>query len=108
MSDDFHIDVAELEANIAAGAPVIDVRNPHEWVEAHLAGAVLLPMDDIVERIDEVPVDRAVYLICRSGARSGRVAEFLRTKGIDAYNVTGGMLAWIDSGREIVTGDEPG
>ena len=47
-------------------------------------------------------------MICKSGARSMRAAEFLAANGIDATNVAGGTMAWIDSGRPIAEGDEPG
>jgi len=102
------IDVDELEAKLAGGAPLIDVRNRHEYVAAHVRGAMLMPLPDFVEYVDEVPTDDEVFVICATGARSARATEVLRSKGIDAYNVAGGTVAWVDSGREIVTGDEPG
>ncbi|MBI2705298.1 MAG: rhodanese-like domain-containing protein [Actinobacteria bacterium] len=102
------IDIAALEQARAAGAPLIDVRNPEEYVEAHVPGARLIPLGDFVERIDEVPSDGTVYVICASGPRSARATEFLRSKGVDAVNVAGGTMGWIDSGRSFATGEEPG
>ena len=60
------------------------------------------------DRVDEIPAGGPVYVICRSGARSMRASEWLVEQQIDATNVAGGTLAWIDSGRPVVTGGEPG
>jgi rhodanese-related sulfurtransferase len=100
----FEIDVDELQKHHADGAPVIDVRQPDEYDEAHVPGATLIPLDEVPERAEEIPSDRTVYLICRSGARSRRAAEFLVARGYDAVNVAGGTLAWIDAGFDIDQG----
>jgi rhodanese-related sulfurtransferase len=102
------IDVDALAELQAGGATIIDVREPDEYDEAHVAGARLIPLGDVPERVDEIPDDGPVYVICKSGARSGRAAEWLIGQGIDATNVAGGTMAWIDTGRPIVTGGEPG
>lgn len=104
------IDTATLADLLAAGATVLDVRNPDEYEEAHVAGAVLIPLSDLVERIDDVPDPGAdpLYVICAVGGRSARAAEMLRAQGIDAVNVAGGTMAWIDEGRPTASGSEPG
>jgi rhodanese-related sulfurtransferase len=103
------IDVEALEGKLAEGVPLIDVRQPEEYTEAHVPGAVLLPLGEVPARFDEVPRDRgAVYVICRSGARSLQAATFLQEQGFDVVNVTGGTLAWLASGREHRTGEQPG
>lgn len=99
MADVPEIEVAELAANVHAGAALIDVREPGEFAAARVPGAQLIPLGDLVERIDEVPTDGTVYVICASGARSARAAAHLRRQGIDAINVAGGTLAWIDAGH---------
>lgn len=98
------IDVAELARQRAAGAPLIDVREPDEWEEFRAPGAVLIPLGEVPERVDEVPADSTVYVICKSGGRSARAVEFLRTRGIDAVNVAGGTLAWRDAGEPVESG----
>ena len=98
------IDVSELRQELDAGAPLVDVRQPDEYEQAHVAGAQLVPLGEVVERVDELPTDQTVYLICRSGNRSGKAVEYLRGNGIDAVNVTGGMLAWIEAGNAVETG----
>lgn len=102
------IDIAETAARIAAGTPVIDVREPDEYREGHVPGAVLIPLGEIAERSDEVPAEGEVLIICKLGGRSRRAAEHLRSLGIDATNVGGGTMAWIDAGQPVVPGDEPG
>jgi rhodanese-related sulfurtransferase len=100
------IDIDQLAERQAGGAALIDVRQPHEYEEAHVPGASLIPLAEVVDRVDEVPPQ--VYVICRTGGRSAKAVEFLRTKGIDATNVAGGTLAWLEAGRDVVTGAEPG
>jgi rhodanese-related sulfurtransferase len=65
-------------------------------------------MGDVVERVDEFPLTGEVLLICRTGNRSARAAEWLRRQGVDAVNVGGGIVAWIEDGQPVVAGDEPG
>jgi len=88
--------------------PLVDVREANEYAEGHVPGAVLVPMSEIADRVDELPTGGEVFLICRSGARSLRVAEHLRTRGIDAVNVAGGTLAWVEAGHPTAAGLEPG
>lgn len=101
------IDVAELAKLRAAGATLIDVREPDEYTEAHVPGAVLVPLATIPERLDAVPEAGPVYVICAKGGRSYRAAEFYRAQGIYAVNVTGGTTAWIEAGEPTSVGMEP-
>src|SRR5262245_17887052 len=100
--------VDALATALDAGAFLLDVRRQEEYVEAHVPGAVLVPLDQLPSRVSEVPTDRELYVICRTGARSGRAAQFLTASGIAATNVAGGTLAWIDTGRPVATGSSPG
>jgi rhodanese-related sulfurtransferase len=80
------------------------VREPDEWEEFRAPGATLLPLGEVPERLDEVPTDGPVYVICRSGARSAKAAELLRATGVDAVNVAGGTLAWREAGNPVESG----
>jgi rhodanese-related sulfurtransferase len=103
------IDVVTLAELRGQDVPIIDVRNPDEYLDGHVPGAVLLPLPDLVERVDEVPDDgKPVYLICAVGGRSARAADYLRGQGVDAINVAGGTVAWIEAGQPVVTGEQPG
>ena len=102
------ISVEELAERLAAGAFLLDVRQPDEFVEAHVPGALLVPLDEVPVRAGELPPDQEILVICRSGARSHRAAEYLIAQhGLSAVNVAGGTLAWIESGRDIVVGSGP-
>lgn len=90
------------------GAPLFDVRQPDEYAEGHIASAVLVPLAEVPDRVGEFPTDQTVYVVCRSGGRSANAVAFLRAAGVDAVNVEGGTLAWVEAGRAVVEGDQPG
>lgn len=103
------VTVEELaEARTAGPIPLIDVRQPEEYEAGHVPGAKLIPLADVVARTGEVPVDGPVYVICGTGPRSQRAADFYRNRGIEAYNVEGGTKAWAESGQELAHGPFPG
>jgi len=101
------IDVGELADRLASGARVIDVREPDEYTGGHVPGALSIPLATVPDHLDEFRGDEPVYVICQSGGRSRRAAEFVTEHGIDAVNVAGGTGAWIASGRDVVPGDRP-
>jgi rhodanese-related sulfurtransferase len=106
--------VPEMSADEAAeevvdGALLLDVRELDEWTAGHAPDAQLMPMMTVPEHLDELPRDREILVICRTGSRSARVTEFLVAQGFDAHNVFGGLSAWVASGHEVVTDDgKPG
>ena len=101
------VDVAAL-ADAPADAYVLDVRQPEEYEAAHVPGAVLLPLDQLGARLDEVPGDRPLFVICKSGGRSAAAVEALTGAGYDATNVAGGTMAWIEAGHATVSGPDAG
>lgn len=88
---------------------ILDVREDYEWEAGHIAGAVHIPVDEVPERIDELDPDEDLHVICRSGGRSSKVTQWLAHNGYSAVNVSGGMGAWMDSSKPMVseTGEEP-
>lgn len=102
------IDVAELAERRAAGALVIDVREDEEYAGGHVPGARHIPLGQVVERVAEVPTGGPVYVICALGGRSASAVEHLRGQGIDAVNVAGGTLGWIEAGHPTDRGGESG
>lgn len=98
------IDVTELAAQRAAGAPLIDVREDDEFAEARVPGAHHIPLGQVADRLGEVATDRTVYVICARGGRSAKAVEHYRAQGLDAINVAGGTLGWIDAGLPTETG----
>lgn len=71
----------------------VDVREAGEWEAGHIAGSTWIPMGEFAERVGELP-DGPLAIVCRSGSRSGMVADWLVRSGIDASNLAGGLLAW--------------
>jgi len=98
------IDVDELAALREQGAVLIDVRNPDEYESFRVPGARLIPLVEVPERIEEIPDDETVYVICNTGARSARAVEFLNRQGRDTVNVRGGSQAWVEAGRPVESG----
>jgi sulfur-carrier protein adenylyltransferase/sulfurtransferase len=86
----------------AGGAVLIDVREQWEWDQQRIPGAVLIPLAEVPQRIDEIPADRDVYVHCRLGGRSAKAVEFLREHGRPrAVNVLGGIEAWEQAGLPV-------
>lgn len=91
------ISVQELKARLDAGEPlrIIDVREPHEWEIAHIEGAELIPLGQILERMNELDTAEEIVLMCRSGARSAKALHQLRQAGFRKLkNLKGGVIAW--------------
>jgi sulfur-carrier protein adenylyltransferase/sulfurtransferase len=92
------ISVKELKRRRDAGQSVflLDVREPYEYQIAQIGGT-LIPQNDVPQRLNEIPRDREIVVHCRSGARSQKIAEFLRQSGYSqVVNLAGGILAWSD------------
>lgn len=92
------ISVKELKRRRDAGETVflLDVREPYEYQIAQIGGT-LIPQNDVPNRLNEIPRDREIIVQCRSGARSQKIAEFLKQSGYSqVVNLAGGILAWSD------------
>jgi len=99
------VDVDAIDP-LPSGALVIDVREPEEFAHGHVPGTVNLPQADLASRLDEVPRDRPVYVICHSGMRSMRAAQFLKQVGYErVFGVSGGVKAWQRAGRPLAFED---
>lgn len=101
---------AEISVDEAAqlreeGAFILDVREPQEWEAGHISGANLIPLGEIPDRLDEIPQDQTVVVVCRSGNRSGQATQFLRQSGYGlATSMAGGMSQWAAANLDIETG----
>ena len=92
-------DVHGARALVEQGATYVDVREPSEWAEGHVGGAVHLPLGELdPARLPDGPL----VMVCRSGNRSGRAAAALLAAGrSDVTNMAGGMLAWQAAGLPV-------
>ena len=82
------------------GAVVVDVRRPDEWITGHVSGAIHIPIDDLLDRVDELPKDKKLLFIGAAGVRSGLACEVAASVGIDTevlYNIEDGTPAWIEN-----------
>ncbi len=82
---------------------LLDVREADEWRAGHAPQAIHLPMSELSERTSELDHTARYHVICRSGNRSGRVVSWMVANGYHAVNVAGGMYAWAQAGRTVVT-----
>jgi rhodanese-related sulfurtransferase len=98
-------DVAGLPTEFGPDAVLLDVREDDEWRQGHAAGAQHIPMGQVPARIAEIDPQATLYVICKAGGRSLKVAQYLATNGYAPVNVNGGMLAWANAGRPVITDD---
>ena len=99
------ISVQEVSAFRDQGAFILDVREPDEWVQFHIPGATLIPLGDLQNRLDEIPADKTIVVVCRSGNRSQSGRDILLNAGfINVTSMTGGVTEWQAQGLPIATG----
>nr|WP_240939947.1 rhodanese-like domain-containing protein [Planosporangium flavigriseum] len=85
---------------------MLDVREDDEWVAGHAPDAHHMPMHTVPARLDEIPADGDVVVVCRAGGRSAQVVAYLQATGRDnVRNLAGGMMAWAQAGRPMVSED---
>ncbi|MEZ5346608.1 MAG: rhodanese-like domain-containing protein [Pyrinomonadaceae bacterium] len=94
------ITVKELKAKLDAGEDIelIDVRQPDEWATAKIEGAKLIPLGEIIQRMDEIDSSKEIVVHCKMGGRSARAIQALQQYGFDGEmsNLVGGITAWSD------------
>ena len=100
------IDPKQVPTKAQAGAFLLDVREPAEWADGHIEGATLIPLGQLAARVAELPTDREIICICRSGARSAHAQSALDRSGHfgTSYNMAGGMLRWVQCGLPVKKG----
>ncbi len=98
-----------MSAELPAGVYLLDVREDDEWTAGHAPDAVHVRLADLGARATELPRDREVYVICRSGTRSAYAAQALAGAGLSTINVADGMTGWAVAGRPMISedGSEP-
>jgi len=104
----WRISLDEAKAMLDSGnAVVIDVRQSDEWVAGHVAGAIHIPVDDVLTRIDELPGDKDLLFICAQGVRSGLACEMAAAMNLATdrlYNIEDGTPAWIQKSYPTESG----
>jgi rhodanese-related sulfurtransferase len=98
--------IPAIDVNTVAANPdafIVDIREYQEWAAGHVATAIHIPMGEIISRIDELPIDRQIVCMCRSGNRSARVTSYLVRNGFDVVNLSGGAQRWLSHGHPLVS-----
>jgi rhodanese-related sulfurtransferase len=88
-----------------AAAQLVDVREPHEHEAGRIAGAAHIELDRLPAEADSLDRERPLVFYCRSGSRSALAAQAFRASGYEAYNLEGGLEAWVASGLPIEPAD---
>jgi sulfur-carrier protein adenylyltransferase/sulfurtransferase len=95
--NELNISAAELAERLAGAGDVVvvDVREPYEWAAGHLEQAKHIPLQQVPSRIEEIPRDAEIVMVCRSGGRSANAQQYLMSRGYTRVkNLVGGMMAW--------------
>jgi rhodanese-related sulfurtransferase len=99
------ISVAQAKEKYDTGVYLLDVRQPEEWNETHVPGTTLIPLGELQDRVNELPKDKEIVVICRSGNRSQQGRDILLNAGFDQVtSMAGGVNAWKAAGYPTVTG----
>lgn len=99
------ISAQQAKTEISNGALVLDVRELSEYTESHIAGSRLIPLGDLSTHMQELPRDRLIIVVCRSGARSAQGRDTLLAAGFPKVtSITGGMQTWIAAGYPVESG----
>ncbi|MCC6801993.1 MAG: rhodanese-like domain-containing protein [Anaerolineae bacterium] len=90
------LNAADAKARIENGEPllILDVRTPDEFRVGHISGAKLIPLNELSQRMNELPKDQDILCVCRSGSRSSAAVGQLTRSGYSAINLRGGMIGW--------------
>jgi len=94
-----------MSAALPAGAFLLDVREDDEWAAGHAPDALHVRLGELGARAGELPRDREIYVICRTGVRSAYAAQALANGGLAAINVADGMAGWAVVGRPMISED---
>jgi len=98
-------EITPAEVDALTDAVILDVREPHELEKARIEGALHIPLGELVARVDEVPRDTTVYTLCHVGGRSAQATAYLESVGVDAVNISGGILEWYRQGLPLTLAD---
>jgi rhodanese-related sulfurtransferase len=106
--DEFEVSAEQAVQESGDGVLLLDVRERDEWDRGHAPAAVLIPMSELGNRLDELPLEDRILVVCHVGQRSSMVASGLRRMGYETVSVAGGMVAWDQAGGVIESdGPEP-
>lgn len=99
------VSVEQAVAKRDSGAFILDVRQPEEWNEFHVPDSTLIPLGELASRVDELPKDQEIVVVCRSGNRSAQGRDILLSAGFtQVTSMAGGLTQWKAAGYPTVSG----
>jgi rhodanese-related sulfurtransferase len=98
------ISAQEAYQKYQQGVFLLDVREPEEWNEYHVPNTTLIPLGNLPSRLAELPKDREIVVVCRSGNRSQEGRDILLQAGFNATSMAGGLRTWSSMGYPTVSG----
>jgi rhodanese-related sulfurtransferase len=101
FTSEFDVEPQRAKELIDGGAQLVDVREQYEWDASHIPGATHINLEALGNRTSEIDKERPVVFQCRVGNRSAFATEAFRNAGYDAYNMAGGIEAWVGAGLPI-------
>jgi rhodanese-related sulfurtransferase len=101
VSEEVEIAPGRAAELLKDGAQAVDVREQYEWDAGHLEGARHVELPELSSVAGELDQSRPIVFYCRSGERSSMATEAFRAAGYEAYNLRGGLTAWVDEGLPI-------
>jgi phage shock protein E len=99
------ISVAEAYAKYKAGTFLLDVRTPEEWSDFHVPNTTFIPLEELADRLNELPRDQEIVVVCRTGNRSQQARDILRQAGFSMVSsMAGGLTQWREAGYPVESG----
>lgn len=95
---------AKIRIESDAALTILDVRQANEFRDGHIAGAKLIPLNELPQRMSELSKDTEILCVCRSGSRSGTATSKLNSAGYQAINLRGGIVGWQMAGFPVKKG----
>lgn len=99
------VTVSDVPDPLPESTHVLDVREPSEWAAGHIEGAQHIPLQQVPERLADLPTDGRLLVVCKVGGRSAQAVAYLQHQGLDVVNLDGGLVDWADAGRPLVRDD---
>lgn len=99
------VDDVKQAVDTKASIIILDVRTPQEYAQGHIAGSVLIPLQNLQQIVTKVTdKSKTVYAYCRSGARSAQAVSVLKSLGYtDVHTMSGGLITWSHKGYPLTT-----
>jgi rhodanese-related sulfurtransferase len=104
-TDSTELTLAQVKAKIQQGAFLLDVRTQQEWDQFHLASSTLIPLDELPDRLNELPKDQDIFVVGLSGQRAQSGVTLLKQAGFSRVSfMSGGLQAWMNAGYPVDSG----